>query len=86
MRDKGGGYIALTLTRVTQCAGRGGLGVRTGLYHTPDGVRTLSLKEGRRVMGFHENHVVGKGYHGYRQLGNAVIPKMIQLVYKGIIL
>ncbi len=69
---------------VTQTASMGGLGVRTGLYLTNEGIRTLSLTEGKRVMGFSKKHIVGKGYHGYRQLGNAVIPKMIQLVFQGI--
>jgi DNA (cytosine-5)-methyltransferase 1 len=69
---------------VTQSAHGGGWGAKTGLYNTPQGVRRLTLTEGKRVMGFPDTHIVSAGTQGYQQLGNAVIPVMIGLVYDNI--
>jgi DNA (cytosine-5)-methyltransferase 1 len=62
----------------------GGIGAKTGLYDAPQGVRRLTILECKRVMGFPENHFVSDGFHGYRQLGNAVIPVMIGYVWDGV--
>ena len=70
---------------VTQTAKGGGVGARTGLYLTPQGVRRLTIAECKRVMGFPETHIVSDGAQGYQQLGNAVIPHMIGVVFDGIV-
>ena len=54
-----------------------------GSYLTSRGVRYLTILECKRIMGFPDNHYVTEGRQGYKQLGNAVIPKMIECVYKG---
>ena len=48
-------------------------------------VREMNLLEMKRVMGFPDDHHVSKGSHGISQLGNAVIPRMIELVYGTIV-
>ena len=69
---------------VTQSAYGGGVGARTGLYATKQGIRRLSINECKKVMGFPEGHKVSGGTQGYKQLGNAVIPDMVGHVYEGI--
>ncbi|MCL1995594.1 MAG: DNA cytosine methyltransferase [Defluviitaleaceae bacterium] len=69
---------------ITQSAYGGGVGARTGLYKTEQGVRKLTISECKKVMGFPLNHKVSEGMKGYQQLGNAVIPAMISYVYEGI--
>lgn len=69
---------------VTQSAHGGGWGAKTGLYHTPQGVRKLTLLEAKRVMGFPDTHIISKGNQGYQQLGNAVVPAMIGHVYDSV--
>ena len=65
-------------------ANGGGRGAKTGLYLIDGKVRKLSVGECRRLMGFEEGHYVDSGVHGYRQVGNAVIPGMIEKVFQGI--
>lgn len=55
-----------------------------GLYLVDKIIRKLHIKECKAIMGFPQSHEVSKGGQGYKQLGNAVIPKMIELVYRGI--
>jgi len=69
---------------ITQSAFGGGIGAKTGLYNTPQGIRRLTINECKRVMGFPDTHKVSEGSQGYQQLGNAVIPQMIEYIYKGI--
>jgi DNA (cytosine-5)-methyltransferase 1 len=69
---------------ITQSAYGGGVGARTGLYNTWQGVRRLTIKECKKVMGFPLNHKVSHGLQGYQQLGNAVVPAMIGHVYDSI--
>jgi len=69
---------------ITLSAYGGGVGARTGLYQTEKGIRRLSIVECKRVMGFSDNHYVSNGMRGYQELGNAVIPKMIESVYHSI--
>ncbi|MCL2016454.1 MAG: DNA (cytosine-5-)-methyltransferase [Defluviitaleaceae bacterium] len=69
---------------ITQSAYGGGVGARTGLYKTAQGVRRLTINECKAVMGFPQSHKVSEGIQGYQQLGNAVIPQMIRLVYESI--
>jgi DNA (cytosine-5)-methyltransferase 1 len=69
---------------ITQSAYGGGVGARTGLYNTPQGVRRLTINECKRVMGFPVDYKVSNGIQGYKQLGNAVIPDMISYVYENI--
>ncbi|GMO68022.1 MAG: DNA cytosine methyltransferase [Endomicrobiia bacterium] len=69
---------------VTQSAYGGGVGARTGLYKTKQGIRRLTITECKKVMGFSAKHYVSDGTQGYQQLGNAVVPEMIGRVYDGI--
>jgi len=69
---------------ITQSAYGGGVGAKTGLYNTLQGIRKLTVTECKRVMGFPDSHNVGNGVQGYKQLGNAVVPAMIENVYKSI--
>ncbi|GHV13731.1 cytosine-specific methyltransferase [Fibrobacterales bacterium] len=69
---------------ITQSAYGGGVGARTGLYNTPQGVRKLTINECKTVMGFPKKHFVSSGMQGYQQLGNAVIPSMVGYVFDGI--
>jgi len=69
---------------ITQSAYGGGVGARTGLYKTSEGIRRLTINECKAVMGFSKKHFVSSGLQGYKQLGNAVIPSMINHVFDGI--
>jgi DNA (cytosine-5)-methyltransferase 1 len=69
---------------ITQSAYGGGVGARTGLYNTRQGIRRLTINECKRVMGFPVKHKVSHGLQGYQQLGNAVVPDMIGHVYDSI--
>ncbi|MCL2558719.1 MAG: DNA cytosine methyltransferase, partial [Treponema sp.] len=69
---------------ITQSAYGGGVGAKTGLYLTAQGIRRLTIGECKKAMGFPDEHIVGAGVQGYQQLGNAVIPRMIGLVFDGI--
>lgn len=69
---------------ITQSAYGGGVGARTGLYNTKQGIRRLTVNECKKVMGFPVRHVVSNGMQGYQQLGNAVVPEMIGYVYDSI--
>ncbi len=69
---------------ITQSAYGGGIGARTGLYKTNQGIRRLTMNECKTVMGFPKEHIVSSGLQGYKQLGNAVVPKMIGYVFDGI--
>lgn len=69
---------------ITLSAYGGGVGARTGLYLTEKGIRKLSIDECKELMGFPKDHIVSDGINGYKQLGNAVIPEMINYVYNSI--
>jgi len=69
---------------ITQSAYGGGVGAKTGLYNTQQGIRRLTINECKEVMGFPIKHKVSNGTQGYQQLGNAVIPDMIGYVYDSI--
>ena len=69
---------------ITQSAYGGGVGARTGLYNTWQGIRRLTINECKKVMGFPIKHKVSDGLQGYQQLGNAVVPDMIGHVYDSI--
>ncbi len=69
---------------ITQSAYGGGVGARTGLYNTSQGIRRLTISEAKKVMGFPACHIVSCGTQGYQQLGNAVVPEMIGYVYDSI--
>jgi DNA (cytosine-5)-methyltransferase 1 len=66
---------------VTLSAFGGGVGAKTGLYKDKKGIRRLSILEAKRIMGFPDNHHISKGLKGYTQLGNAVIPTMVDHFY-----
>ena len=70
---------------ITLSANGGGVGSRTGLYYVNNKVRRLHIDEAKQVMGFEKSHKVSDGINGYRQLGNAVIPPMIEKVFNNII-
>lgn len=69
---------------VTLSAYGGGVGAKTGLYKVGDHIRRLHINECKRLMGFADSHTVSEGIQGYQQLGNAVIPKMVGVVYDGV--
>lgn len=69
---------------ITLSADGGGIGAKTGLYLIDGNVRKLSITEGKRVMGFSDTHLVSNSRYGYKQLGNAVIPRMVSLIYNGV--
>lgn len=69
---------------ITLSANGGGVGARTGLYLVDKRVRRLSKTECKRLMGFPDNYLVSTGIQGYKQLGNAVMPPMIEKVYDNI--
>lgn len=69
---------------ITLSAYGGGVGAKTGLYLTNDGIRKLSINECKILMSFPKNHIVSNGVEGYKQLGNAVIPDMVGYVYDSI--
>ena len=70
---------------ITLSADGGGIGAKTGLYFIDDNVRKLSLSECKKVMGFLDSHCVSDSPQGYKQLGNAVIPRMVSLIYNGVL-
>jgi DNA (cytosine-5)-methyltransferase 1 len=69
---------------ITLSAYGGGVGARTGLYLVDDRVRKLSINECKILMGYPTDYFVSEGIQGYQQLGNAVIPSMIEHVYDSI--
>ena len=69
---------------ITLSAFGGGVGARTGLYLVDDRVRKLSINECKALMGYPANFYVSEGIQGYQQLGNAVIPPMIEHVFDSI--
>ena len=69
---------------VTISANTGGAGRQTGLYWVDDIVRRLTPIECKKVMGFPAEHVVTDGTAGYKQLGNAVIPRMVEHIASGL--
>jgi DNA (cytosine-5)-methyltransferase 1 len=69
---------------ITQSAYGGGVGAKTGLYHSDQGIRRLTVNECKKVMGFPTKHKVSDGIKGYQQLGNAVVPAMIGHIYDSI--
>ena len=56
----------------------------TGRYLIDGQFRFLHSIEAKRCQGFDDWHRVSPGGTGFRQIGNSVIPKMVQLVYQGI--
>lgn len=69
---------------ITLSAYGGGVGARTGLYMIKDRIRRLSINECKKLMGFSTKHIVSEATQGYQQLGNAVMPNMIENVYESI--
>lgn len=69
---------------ITLSANGGGVGARTGLYQINNKIRKLHIDEAKAVMGFDKRHIVSDGIQGYKQLGNAVIPKMVEQVYNSV--
>ena len=57
-------------------------GHESGLYYINGRVRRLHTIEMKRAMGFPDNHITSYGNRGKQQLGNAVVPKMVQLIYR----
>ena len=52
-----------------------------GWYLIDGRIRSLTRVEGKRIMGFPDDYVLSRGWHGWRQLGNAVIPGMVKQVF-----
>ncbi len=60
-------------------------GTHGGRYLDGKKIRRLSILECKRLMGFPDDWVLaGSETSQYRQLGNAIIPKMVSLVYQGV--
>ena len=76
LEDKG---VSSTLCGPGSHRSKGHQNVKTGQI-----VRRLHIIEYKRLMDFPDGHIVSPGVRGYGQLGNAVIPRMIQLIYRGI--
>lgn len=64
----------------TQTAHGGGMGVKTGCYYIAGKVRRLTPHESAGAMGLPPSY----GAFPQRLIGNAVIPKMVEIVYNGI--
>lgn len=71
---------------ITLSATGGGVGAKTGLYFVNNKIRRLSLNECKSLMTFPKSHIVSAGAKGYKQLGNAVMPKMIGRIYDSIVI
>ena len=69
---------------ITLSANGGGVGARTGLYLVDGIVRKLHILEAKKAMGFSVKHHVSKGIQGLKQLGNSIIPEMVNHVYERI--
>ena len=69
---------------ITISATSGGAGAKTGLYFVDGQVRRLHVQECKQLMGFPKRHKVSDGHEGYKQLGNAVMPPMIESVFNAI--
>ena len=75
---------AATLTTQADYSGN-----HSGRYAVKKGVRKLTPLECKRIMGFPDDFILGdpepfSNEQQYKLLGNAVIPKMIELIYGGI--
>ena len=69
---------------ITQTANTNSAANKGGIYLANTQVRKLHITEVKRVMGFPDNFIVSPKEKGKQQLGNAVIPKMISLIYQEI--
>lgn len=71
--------IAQTFLSVSKkkCGGGSG-GGRTGAYLTRKGVRTLTILEVKRASGYPDNYIITEGKQGFIQLGNSVVPIIIE--------
>ena len=69
---------------VTITSNGGGSGGLCSLYYINGRVRNPSAIECRRIMGFPDNFILSIKKKGLRQLGNAVIPGMIRILYNSI--
>lgn len=70
---------------ITQAGNAGGGGAKTGLYETNGRIRKLTPREAHRLQGFPDTHrLTGSEAQQYKQAGNAVIPRMIELVWRGV--
>ena len=69
----------------TQTANSGGGGAKCGLYLVGDRVRRPTITEVKRIMSFPDDHIVDdvEGV-ARKQLGNAVCPKVIEHIWRGI--
>ena len=60
----------------------GGVGKNTGLYEIGGRIRRLTINECRKLMGFPEGFILPQTKrNAQRLLGNAVIPKMVSVVF-----
>ena len=66
--------LAVTLTASTS----------QGFYYVNGKVRGLHIDEAKKIMGFDSQYIVSKGIRGYTQLGNAVSPPMVSVVFSSI--
>ena len=63
----------------------GGIGGGYGFYWVDNMMRRLSVVENKRIMCFPDTHVISSGRWGCIQLGNAVIPNIVEKVYMGVV-
>ncbi|WP_149030057.1 hypothetical protein [Candidatus Endomicrobiellum trichonymphae] len=62
----------------------GGVGARTGLYKTLQGIRRLTITEAKKVMDSPSITLLAKECRGIDSWGMAVVPEMIGHVYDSI--
>ena len=70
-------------TRLYHPLGYGATVLVSGLqahYYIDDHIRQLNHMETKRIMGFPDDYTISEGKRGIEQLGNAVIPGMIELL------
>ena len=69
---------------VTLAATTGGAGANTGLYLVNGSIRRLHIEECKQLMGFPKNFKLSVERASYKQLGNAVMPYMIEKIVQAI--
>ena len=72
------GHACTQMSRGENC------GWHTGFYMIDGEVRGLHVIESLRLQGFPDDWSVSDGWKGYSQIGNAIIPAMVRLVYNSI--
>ena len=73
-------------TAVTLSAYGGGIGAKTGLYLTEDGIRRLTPRECARLDGFPDTFLIPENRNtAYRQFGNSIVVDVLQYIVMEIV-